>query len=118
MSDHDYRHGGWKDKYIIFKSGGSCGGCGGRGREGQRECYFQMGGRKCRKCLGTGIDLEPCDPNAMYFVLRLDEDPNARVAALAYADNVEAVNPKFAADIRKKVAEAKAAEPAGNKGDR
>ena len=76
MSDHDYRHGGWKDKYIIFKSNG-----------------------------------KPCDPNAVYFVLRLDEDPNARVAALAYADSVEGVNPKFAADIREKVTECEVAQP-------
>jgi len=51
-----------------------------------------------RKADGT-----PIDPNADYFVLRLDKDEHARKAALAYADSVETENPVFAADIRAKI---------------
>ena len=41
------------------------------------------------------------DPKAVYFVLRLDKDPNARVAAAAYAASVEeAGNGELARDIR------------------
>lgn len=40
------------------------------------------------------------DPNAQYFVLRLDTDPAARVAALAYADAVQKTDPDFAVDLR------------------
>ena len=45
----------------------------------------------------------PVDPKAVYFVLRLDEDPNARAAALAYADKVALDNPQFAFDIIQRV---------------
>lgn len=44
------------------------------------------------------------DPNADYFVLRLDKDPAARAAALAYACYVESSNPQLANDIRERVA--------------
>ena len=50
------------------------------------------------------VDGSPVDPDAEYFVLRLDKDPHARVAALAYADSVEKDNPVFATDIRNHVA--------------
>jgi hypothetical protein len=33
-------------------------------------------------------DGTPCDPNAQYFVLRIDKDPHARVAVQAYADDL------------------------------
>lgn len=46
---------------------------------------------------------EPTDPEAIYFVLRLDNDPHARVAAAAYAASVMHHNSKFARDIRKKI---------------
>lgn len=48
------------------------------------------------------VDGTPCEDGAVYFVLRLDEDPNAKFAALAYAASVEPVNPGFARDIREK----------------
>lgn len=41
----------------------------------------------------------PIAPEAQYFVLRVDTDPNARVALKAYADAVRAVNQKFAEDL-------------------
>jgi len=31
-------------------------------------------------------DGSPVDPNAMYFVLRIDTDPHARIALRAYAE--------------------------------
>lgn len=42
-------------------------------------------------------------PEAVYFVLRLDADPHARIAAMAYADSVEADNPVLANDISERV---------------
>lgn len=41
----------------------------------------------------------PMDPKADYFVLRLDADPHAGKAALAYAKSVRQDNEKFAEDI-------------------
>lgn len=47
-------------------------------------------------------DGSPVDPNADYFVLRLDTDPRARHAARTYARNVQADNPQLADDIRRR----------------
>ena len=44
------------------------------------------------------------DPEADYFVLRLDKDPHARAAAKAYADSIKDENPNLAFDIRQQVA--------------
>ena len=43
---------------------------------------------------------EPVDPEAKYFVLRLDTDPVARHAARVYARDIEAKNPRLARDLR------------------
>lgn len=43
---------------------------------------------------------DPIDPNAFYFVLRLDTDPHARKAAMAYAESVENENPELAKDLK------------------
>lgn len=43
---------------------------------------------------------EPVDPEAVYFVLRVDEDPHARAALRAYADSVEQENATFAEELR------------------
>jgi hypothetical protein len=48
-------------------------------------------------------DGTPTDPKADYFVLRLDTDTHARVAALAYADACEFKSPQLAADLRARV---------------
>ena len=45
------------------------------------------------------------DPNAIYFVLRLDTDPHARAAALAYANSVKPSNLNLAMDIMLKLNE-------------
>lgn len=43
------------------------------------------------------------DVDADYFVLRLDTDPHARVAALAYANSVKDSNPNLAFDLFQRV---------------
>lgn len=43
------------------------------------------------------------DPNADYFVLRLDTDPAAQRAALRYADIVRVESPRLAEDLRDRV---------------
>jgi hypothetical protein len=48
-------------------------------------------------------DGSPVDPNADYFILRLDTDPAARKAALAYAEAIEESNPVLASDLRSRV---------------
>ena len=45
------------------------------------------------------------DPNAVYFVLRLDTDPHARIAATAYAQSIKPSNLNLAMDIMLKVNE-------------
>lgn len=47
-----------------------------------------------RKTDGSAVD-----PNAAYFVMRLDTDPHARRAAGAYADSIAEENPELAADL-------------------
>jgi len=47
----------------------------------------------------------PPQAEEYFFALRLDADPAARVAALAYADAIEATAPTLAADLRAKVAQ-------------
>jgi len=44
------------------------------------------------------------DPEADYFVLRIDKDVHARRAAIAYADSIKEENPNLAFDIRQRVA--------------
>lgn len=47
----------------------------------------------------TKADGSPVDPEATYFVLRLDTDPAARAAARRYVDAVAADNDQLAGDI-------------------
>ncbi len=62
----------------------------------------------------THADGTPVDPNAIYFVLRLDTDPHARVAMKRYATGVLAENPMLAHDLRSLIAKLEAGEtPAG-----
>ena len=62
------------------------------------ECTFKRGGLKnkyeIRKIDGTQVDSE-----AWYFVLRVDSDPHAQAAALAYAYSVEEDNPQLSKDL-------------------
>jgi hypothetical protein len=45
------------------------------------------------------VDGSPVDPNAMYFVLRIDTDYHARVALRAYARSTRASDPEFANEL-------------------
>lgn len=100
-ADHDYKNGGWKDKYIIFKR---CTFCNETGWDGWiPPPGSEIPGQICQQCKGKGVI--PVDPKAIYFVLRLDEDPHARAAAVAYAKSIEKENPHFAMDIRHKLEE-------------
>ena len=48
-------------------------------------------------------DGSPIDPDAIYFVLRLDTDPAARFAMIAYADFVKRANPTLATQIHEQL---------------
>lgn len=48
---------------------------------------------------------KPTDPKADYFVLRLDKDPHAIKALVAYADSVQSENIELATDLWKKINE-------------
>lgn len=81
-----YKKGGLeKSRYLVRKL---------------RTCTI-CNGKGCQKCYRTGKEIKPIDPNAQYFVLRLDKDRHARNAALAYADSVETDNPELSLDIKK-----------------
>ncbi len=53
---------------------------------------------------------EPVDPDADYFVLRLDTDPAARRAALAYSNDIQRENPELAFDLLDRVSRYEAKE--------
>lgn len=46
---------------------------------------------------------KPVDPEAWYFLLRVDHDIHAQKAAMCYADSVESENPVLAYELRTKV---------------
>ncbi len=52
----------------------------------------------------TKADGSPLDPNGIYFVLRLDTDPHARVAMKRYAAAIQSENPMLAHDLRSLIA--------------
>lgn len=59
---------------------------------------------------------EPVDPNAQYFVLRVDTDPAAQAAMLTYAAKMEqAGEVEFAEQIRDWIANLPAVKTAGSK---
>ncbi|MCE5185042.1 MAG: hypothetical protein LLF76_02830 [Planctomycetaceae bacterium] len=59
---------------------------------------YKNGGLR-HKYIIQKVDGSRIDPNADYFVLRLDTDPHARKAFRAYAESVQADNQQFAGDI-------------------
>ena len=109
----NYKEGGWRDKYVIFKRV-VCPDCNGEG-SGPCTCPVRSPGQCfsvhiCGGCDGRGWFPKVTDPDAVYFVLRLDEDPHARIAAIAYAQSVQRENPQLAIDIREKLAATRKAE--------
>jgi hypothetical protein len=56
-------------------------------------------GRYEKKYTIQKADGSPADPQADYFVLRIDEDPHARKALAIYAESLAYDNPLFAYDI-------------------
>ncbi len=90
-ADQDWKTGPLnRQKYVILKACEECGG------GGESHSFLNI----CLECNGAGGTR--VDPNAAYFVLRIDgnHDPNARFALSVYADTIEAENPEFAAGIR------------------
>ncbi len=60
---------------------------------------YRRGGFMFDKYTITKTNGNPIDPEALYFVLRYDTDPHARVALAAYAQSVRADNPQFADEL-------------------
>lgn len=48
----------------------------------------------------TKTDGTPVDPQAVYFVLRLDTDSSARTVTMIYSGLIRRENPKLSKDIR------------------
>lgn len=69
------------------------------------ESSYKKGGLEERKYEIKKTDGSPMDPNAWYFVLRVDKDPHARVAAEAYAESVRKDNPRLANELMKRLIE-------------
>lgn len=61
--------------------------------------------RHCQKCEGRGFFMDPVEPEAEYFVLRIDEDDwhgeASRVALAVYATMAGRKNCNLAGDVRK-----------------
>jgi hypothetical protein len=60
---------------------------------------YKNGGLEEHKYEISKTDGSPMDPEAWYFVLRVDKDKHARVAALAYAKSVAKDNIKLCLDL-------------------
>ena len=58
-------------------------------------------GKLFDKYVVTKTDGSRVDPDAQYFVLRLDTDPAARYAVMQYAAYVGASDPEFADALRR-----------------
>ena len=56
-----------------------------------------------KKYIISKTDGSPVDPDAEYFVLRIDKDRHARTAILVYAENIKSENEQFYKDILEKL---------------
>jgi hypothetical protein len=63
---------------------------------------YKEGGYE-KKYIISKANGNPTDPNADYFLLRLDKDPCAIIALIAYANTVRRYNKPFADDLDKKI---------------
>ncbi len=66
-------------------------------KKGGYEKKYQI--RKIIGLVGGRFKTKAVDPEADYFVLRLDKDPHAKVALLQYAISVRKDNQQFSDDI-------------------
>ena len=64
---------------------------------------YKKGGFEYNRYIISKGNGDRVDPDAQYFVLRIDKDPHAMYAAMAYADSVEIDNPKFARQLRSRI---------------
>jgi len=60
---------------------------------------YKQGGLMVNKYKISKSNGEDVDPNAWYFVLRVDKDPHAQVAAKAYAESVKEENPTLSKEL-------------------
>lgn len=74
-----------------------------RGEIPDIEAGYKKGGLKTRKYIIRKADDSPVDPFAWYFVLRVDKDPHARVAASAYAESVKKDNKLLSEELIKAI---------------
>ena len=63
------------------------------------ESTYKRGGLEHSKYIIQKTDGTTVDPEAWYFVLRVDKDPHARVAAIAYALSVRFDNMKLCEEL-------------------
>jgi hypothetical protein len=63
------------------------------------ESTYKKGGLEKSKYIIQKTDGTQVDPEAWYFVLRIDKDLHAKVAALAYAKSVAKVNIRLAVEL-------------------
>lgn len=59
------------------------------------------------KYIVSKSDGSPVDPDAQYFLLRIDTDPAAQIALLVYADRIEAEDTALAVQLRAWVSSAR-----------
>jgi hypothetical protein len=64
---------------------------------------YKKGGLQASKYIISKADGSEIDPDAWYFVLRVDDDPHAQKAAIAYAQSVEGENPLLAKELIEQV---------------
>jgi hypothetical protein len=96
-----YMTGGLKRKYRILKPCPVC--------KGEMWVVEVPGsfGHACGNCshMGNATGWVDADPDADYFVLRIDKDPHAQAAAFVYAVSVQADNPQLGEELKALVAQ-------------
>jgi hypothetical protein len=63
------------------------------------ESNYKKGGLESSKYQIKKTDGSTMDPNAWYFVLRIDKDPHAKIAAISYAMSVKKDNLRLAIEL-------------------
>lgn len=68
----------------------------------ERMANYKKGGYE-KKYIISKANGKPTDPNADYFVLRLDKDPHSHKALIAYMESVREDNEELANDLENKL---------------